>query len=109
MARMAQDPHLWLEDIDSDEALDWVRRRNAACIAEFSDPEFERMRAEALEVLDTDTRIPLCPPARGVFYNFWRDADNLGVFGDAPASTATAPPPRLGGDHRRRCPGPSRW
>ncbi|MCB0932131.1 MAG: S9 family peptidase [Mycobacterium sp.] len=76
MARMAQDPHLWLEDIDSDEALDWVRRRNAACIAEFSDPEFERMRAEALEVLDTDTRIPYVRRRGEFLYNFWRDADN---------------------------------
>lgn len=96
MARMAQDPHLWLEDIDSDEALDWVRRRNAACIAEFSDPEFERMRAEALEVLDTDTRIPYVRRRGSFSTTSGATPTTLGVFGDAPASTATAPPPPTG-------------
>ena len=55
---MADDPYLWLEDIDSDDALEWVRQRNETTIAEFCDDSFERMRAEALEVLDTDSRIP---------------------------------------------------
>lgn len=73
---MADDPHLWLEDIDGDDALDWVRRRNETTIAEFSDEEFERMRAEALEVLDTDTRIPYVRRRGEFLYNFWRDAAN---------------------------------
>lgn len=76
MTPMAQDPHLWLEDIDGDEALDWVRKRNAASIAEFGGPEFDRMRAEALEVLDTDTRIPYVRRRGELLYNFWRDAAN---------------------------------
>lgn len=73
---MADDPHLWLEDIDGADALDWVRRRNEMTIAEFSDDEFERMRAEALEVLDTDTRIPYVRRRGEFLYNFWRDAAN---------------------------------
>ncbi len=73
---MADDPYLWLEDIDGEDALDWVRRRNDTTIAEFTDAEFERMRAEALEVLDTDTRIPYVRRRGGYLYNFWRDAAN---------------------------------
>lgn len=30
MATMVEDPYLWLENIDDDDALDWVRRRNDA-------------------------------------------------------------------------------
>ena len=73
---MADDPHLWLEDIDGDDALDWVRRRNETTLAEFTDDEFERMRAAALEVLDTDTRIPYVRRRGEYLYNFWRDATN---------------------------------
>ncbi len=70
------DPYLWLEQIDADDALDWVRERNSTTIAEFSDEEFDRMRAAALEVLDTDTRIPYVRRRGEYLYNFWRDAGN---------------------------------
>ena len=73
---MADDPYLWLEDIDSDDALDWVRNRNDSTIAEFSGEQFEKMRLEALEVLDTDTRIPYVRRRGEYLYNFWRDAGN---------------------------------
>ncbi len=73
---MVNDPHLWLEDIDGDDALGWVGERNAACVAEFVGPDFERMQAEALEVLDTDARIPYVRRRGEHLYNFWRDAAN---------------------------------
>ena len=73
---MVDDPYLWLEDIDSDDALSWVRTRNETTVAEFNDARFEQMRAEALEVLDTDTRIPYVRRRGEYLYNFWRDATN---------------------------------
>ena len=73
---MAQDPYLWLEDITGDDALDWVRTHNDPTIAEFGGPRFEQMRTEALEVLDTEARIPYVRRRGEYLYNFWRDADN---------------------------------
>ena len=73
---MADDPYLWLEDVTGDDALDWVRRRNEPTLAEFSSERFEQMRAEALEVLDTDARIPYVRRRGDYLYNFWRDAAN---------------------------------
>jgi prolyl oligopeptidase len=73
---MPDDPYLWLEDIAGEEALDWVRARNEPTLAEFSGEEFERMRTEALEVLDTDARIPYVRRRGDYLYNFWRDAAN---------------------------------
>jgi prolyl oligopeptidase len=70
------DPHLWLEEVTGDEALDWVRARNEPTLAEFRDGQFERMRIEALEVLDTDARIPYVARRGEYLYNFWRDAAN---------------------------------
>ena len=73
---MVDDPHLWLEDIDGVEALTWVRARNETTVTEFTDARFEQMRTEALEVLDTDTRIPYVRRRGEFLYNFWRDATN---------------------------------
>jgi prolyl oligopeptidase len=70
------DPYLWLEDITGDDALDWVRRHNEPTLAELSGERFEQMRAEALEVLDTDARIPYVRRRGDWLYNFWRDAAN---------------------------------
>ena len=70
------DPYLWLEDISGDDALAWVREHNEPTIARFGGDQFEQMRAEALEVLDTDARIPYVRRRGEYLYNFWRDADN---------------------------------
>ncbi|ORV81979.1 prolyl oligopeptidase [Mycobacterium interjectum] len=71
-----EDPYLWLEDITADDALDWVRAHNEPTLAKFGGAQFERMRAEALEVLDTDARIPYVVRRGEHLYNFWRDAAN---------------------------------
>jgi prolyl oligopeptidase len=70
------DRYLWLEDVLGDDALGWVRAHNEPTVAELCDKEFERMRAEALEVLDTDARIPYVRRRGEYLYNFWRDAAN---------------------------------
>src|SRR6201996_7855952 len=76
MAVMTDDPYLWLEEVTAEEALDWVRARNEPTLAEFRDAQFEQMRTEALEVLDTDARIPYVRRRGEYLYNFWRDAAN---------------------------------
>jgi prolyl oligopeptidase len=70
------DPYLWLEEVTDDTALDWVRAHNDPTLAEFGGAQFEQMRAEALEVLDTDARIPYVGRRGKYLYNFWRDATN---------------------------------
>jgi prolyl oligopeptidase len=70
------DPYLWLEDVTGETALDWVRARNEPTQAEFCDATFEQLRTEALEVLDTDARIPYVRRRGEYLYNFWRDAAN---------------------------------
>jgi prolyl oligopeptidase len=72
----SEDPYLWLEEVTDDKALDWARARNEPTKAEFCDAEFERMRTEALEVLDTDARIPYVRRRGEYLYGFWRDATN---------------------------------
>jgi prolyl oligopeptidase len=70
---MDDDPYSWLEAIDGEEALDWVARHNASTLARLSGERFEQMRADALDVLDADTRIPPVERCGEYLYNFWRD------------------------------------
>jgi prolyl oligopeptidase len=70
------DPYLWLEDVTGDDALEWVRRHNEPTVSELAGDRFEQMRTEALEVLDTDARIPYVRRRGEYLYNFWRDAAN---------------------------------
>ena len=75
----ADDPFLWLEDVTGDEALDWVRARNAEAFAELTGddhPRYAELKAQILDVLDADDRIPY-PARRGeLLYNYWKDADH---------------------------------
>ncbi|MCC6737772.1 MAG: S9 family peptidase [Planctomycetia bacterium] len=72
------DPWLWLEDVDGDRALDWVRAQNAVCLAELqSRPDFEPTRARLRAILDSKERIPYVGKRGAFFYNFWRDAKNV--------------------------------
>ncbi|HSA40906.1 MAG TPA: prolyl oligopeptidase family serine peptidase, partial [Mycobacterium sp.] len=64
------------EDISGEAALDWVRAHNEPTLEEFCDDEFESLRTEALEVLDTDARIPYVRRRGELLYNFWRDGSN---------------------------------
>jgi prolyl oligopeptidase len=73
---MPEDRYLWLEDVLGDEPLNWVRTRNEPTVAQFAGSDFDRMREQALEVLDTDARIPYVRRRGDYLYNFWRDADN---------------------------------
>nr|WP_183373241.1 prolyl oligopeptidase family serine peptidase [Gordonia humi] len=73
----AADPYLWLEEVDSDRALDWVRAHNAPTVDELTGSDrFEQMRADTLAILDTDDRIPYVRRRREFLYNFWRDAQH---------------------------------
>ena len=74
-SRMAEDQYLWLEDVDGDDALDWVRRRNETAKSRYTLAErFTDLENRLLAMLDTDDRIPM-PTRRGPYlYNFWRDA-----------------------------------
>ncbi|MFJ3841898.1 prolyl oligopeptidase family serine peptidase [Streptomyces sp. NPDC090054] len=72
------DPYLWLEDVAGEEALDWVRDRNAETVAALTTSAgFKSLEQEVREVLDDDGRIPY-PVRRGRhLYNFWQDADHV--------------------------------
>ena len=71
------DPYLWLEDVQGDKALSWVRERNAVSTSLLqARSEFSDNRAKVLEVLNNRDQIPGVTRRGNFFYNFWRDANN---------------------------------
>ncbi len=69
------DPYLWLENIDGDQSLDWVRERNRETTAAYATgPEFDALDTGIRTILDTDARIPTVSMRGRWFYNFWKDA-----------------------------------
>jgi len=71
------DPHLWLEEVEGDDALAWVRARNAdAESVWFTTPDFDAIRVSTLEVLDADDRIDMPTRHGDRVHNFWTDASH---------------------------------
>lgn len=71
------DPFLWLEEVEGERALDWVRERNAESEAAlFAKPDFESVRTDTLAVLEADDRIAYPSRHGDVVHNFWTDADH---------------------------------
>jgi len=79
-AETPPDEWLWLEDVEGDLALEWVRARNAESEASlFAEPAFDVLRDRILEVLEADDRIAYPsllgdPGTDPVVHNFWTDA-----------------------------------
>ena len=72
------DPYLWLEEIEGERALDWVRDENARSLKQLeADPRFAAMKQEALSVLTSQARLPLGAIHHGYVYNFWQDETNV--------------------------------
>lgn len=73
----AEDPFIWLEEVEGEEALAWVEARNATTLAELEassvyQPIFER----TMEILDSQDRIAYPSILGDQLYNFWQDASH---------------------------------
>jgi prolyl oligopeptidase len=72
---VAEDPHIWLEDVDGDEPLGWVKQQNERTDGELAEGlAFTRLREDLRAVLDSDDKIPFVRKVGDFYYNFWQDA-----------------------------------
>ena len=77
-AAQTTDPYLWLEDVSSPRAMEWVNTHNATTTALLqADPRYQTLYAEALAIAAAKDRIPGPSFTHGEIYNFWQDADHL--------------------------------
>ncbi|KJC39101.1 peptidase S9 [Bradyrhizobium sp. LTSP885] len=76
LAAPDDDPHLWLEDIEGERALDFVERQNQRTLDKFGGPRFERDRDALAAIYDRPDNIPYVTRRGGLLYNVWKDATN---------------------------------
>ena len=76
--QILDDPFIWLEEVESDDALAWAAEQNALSIPKLQgDPRFETIRSEIEAVLTSEDRIPSGSLVNGNVYNFWQDNDHI--------------------------------
>jgi prolyl oligopeptidase len=71
----ANDPFLWLENIEAANALRWVEDRNAQTSQRLTARrDFAELYRDALAVLRSESRIPKVQAHGGSLYDLWQDA-----------------------------------
>ncbi len=83
---MGEDPYLWLEEIEGERALAWVREQNARSLAVLEgDPRFAQLHADAVALANNRDRLALGGVREGYLYNFWQDDTHVrGIWRRSP-------------------------
>lgn len=69
-----EDPYLWLEEVESPKALEWVVKQNSATLAAFeTDAHYPVFKKQAEDLLQAKDRIPYGVFQGGFVYNLWQD------------------------------------
>ncbi|ACT57812.1 prolyl oligopeptidase family serine peptidase [Hirschia baltica] len=72
------DQHLFLEEVEGEQALDWVKGENERSLARLkADPRFAVLEKDALDIVNAKERIPYGTVRDGFVYNFWQDETNV--------------------------------
>lgn len=72
------DDFLWLEEIEGEKALAWVRGQNERTLGILkAEPTYDAMFSEALAILTSKERLALGALRKDVVDNFWQDETNV--------------------------------
>ena len=77
---MAQDadPFQWLEEVEGEKALAWVKEHNERSLALLqSDSRFAGLQQQAQSILEATDRIPFAAFRAGQLFNFWQDQTSI--------------------------------
>ncbi len=72
-----EDKYLWLEEVESEKSMDWVKAQNKKTIDVLKgQPEFQDIYDKTLEIYNSKDRIAY-PSIQGKYlYNFWKDENH---------------------------------
>lgn len=81
-AMSSEDPYLWLEDVEGERALNWVREQNARSLPALeSDPRYAQLLVDATALANSRDRLPTGGIFEGHYYNFWQDEQHVrGIY-----------------------------
>ena len=75
---MEKDSFLWLEEVEGEKALSWVKEHNQITLDELtSGKRFRDLQDLALKELESKDRIPDVSLRGSYVYNFWQDDKNV--------------------------------
>jgi prolyl oligopeptidase len=85
---MKEDPFLWLEEVEGERALAWVREQNERSLDILTaHPAYDAMFGEAKAILNADDRIPTVTLRGDYAYNYWQDAEHVrGIWRRTPTA-----------------------
>ena len=79
-----EDPYIWLEDVESEESLDFAKASNEKCLQALGDPKEGPTYDRILKVLESEDRIAYASchgrdpeqDNKRIYYNFWKDKEH---------------------------------
>ena len=88
------DPFIWLEDVEGERALAWVRERNARSLGLLqSDPRYDSLHTAALAIVNATDRIASPAFFGDELSNFWQDREHVRGPGPGPLERQPKGPP----------------
>lgn len=78
----ADDKFLWLEAVEGEKSLEWVKQQNAHSEKEIKSYKgFDELVSNNLAILNNKERIPYASRMDGYLYNFWKDQNHVrGIY-----------------------------
>jgi prolyl oligopeptidase len=76
------DKYIWLEDVQSPRAMDWVKAEDARSLKVLqADTHYTGYYDQALKIAESPSRLPSPQQRNGEIYNLWHDADHInGIY-----------------------------
>lgn len=73
-----EDTRMWLEEVEDEKALEWVRERNANAIDAIGEPSAQPEYKRLLDIMDSNEKIPFIGRVlNDLYYNYWQDENNV--------------------------------
>ncbi|WP_020395875.1 prolyl oligopeptidase family serine peptidase [Thiolinea disciformis] len=75
--QIMSDPYQWLEAIEDEKVLNWVREQNKVTEQALTQtPHFKQLKADLLTIYNSKERIPFISKLGTFYYNFWQDDEH---------------------------------
>ncbi len=76
-AGKTDEDHLWLEEVEGENALEKVKSWNAVSNDRLTGSRYQDMKAELLGIYNSPEKIPYVSYRRGEAHNFWQDENHV--------------------------------
>lgn len=75
--QIKNDPYIWLEEVNSEKSLAWVKTHNQRTVDELQkNSRYQKVTDESLAILSAKDKLPTISFHNGYVYNFWTDTKN---------------------------------